>query len=68
MHLFRGRDVCIWLVGMLYFCKWLVGMLSHVCWPVMVCLGIWYLVGGYVVAYVYLGIWYLVGGWVRKRG
>ena len=63
MHLFRGRDVCIWLVGMLYFCKWLVGMLSHVC------LGIWYLVGGYVVAHVYLGIWYLVGGWmVGKRG
>ena len=31
-------------------------------------LGIWYLVGGYAVAYVYLGIWYLVGGWVGGWG
>ena len=30
MHLFCRRDVCIWLVGLLYMCNRVVGMLSYV--------------------------------------
>ena len=56
MHLFRGRDVCIWFVGMLsYMCNWVVGIWVFGTWLVGMLLRmcIWV-----------FGIWW-VGGWGR---